>query len=116
MAWWAGTNSLGQWQDDAEYLSRTFAIVPEPWWLGLLILLAIILLFFGAKRVPELGRSLGSGIREFRKGTAGPAGDGKEELEERKQKDEEEPSLNGVAHAESSYAEAEATTHTEHKP
>jgi sec-independent protein translocase protein TatA len=36
----------------------------------LLILLAIILLFFGARRVPELGRSLGRGISEFRKGTS----------------------------------------------
>jgi len=80
----------------------------------LLIILAIILLFFGAKRLPELGRSLGNGIREFRKGTAGHE-DSKEELEERKPKDKEEPSLNGVAHAESSPEEAEATAHTEHK-
>lgn len=36
----------------------------------LLILLAIVLLIFGAKRVPELGRSLGRGITEFRKGTS----------------------------------------------
>jgi sec-independent protein translocase protein TatA len=79
----------------------------------LLIILAIILLFFGAKRVPELGRSLGSGIREFRKGTADPDA-GKEELEEPKQKDEEEPSMEGVAHAEPSHAEAEAT-HAERK-
>ncbi len=34
----------------------------------LLIILAIILLFFGAKRVPELARSLGRGKREFRAG------------------------------------------------
>ena len=80
----------------------------------LLIILAIVLLFFGAKRVPELGRSLGSGIREFRKGSAG-SGDGNEELEERKQTDEVEPSLNGVAHAEPSEEQAEATTHTEQK-
>ena len=56
--------------------------VPSMGGMELLIILAIILLFFGAKRVPELGRSLGSGIREFRKGTAG-SGEGKEELEER---------------------------------
>ena len=34
----------------------------------LLILLIIILLFFGAKRVPEVARSLGRGKQEFRKG------------------------------------------------
>jgi sec-independent protein translocase protein TatA len=33
----------------------------------LIILLTIILLFFGAKRMPELARSLGKGAREFRK-------------------------------------------------
>ena len=35
--------------------------------LELLILLVIILLFFGAKRVPELARSLGVGARELKK-------------------------------------------------
>jgi sec-independent protein translocase protein TatA len=34
----------------------------------LIILLVIILLLFGAKRLPELGRSLGQGIKEFRAG------------------------------------------------
>ena len=34
----------------------------------LLIILAIILLFFGAKRLPELARSLGRGKREFQMG------------------------------------------------
>ncbi len=37
----------------------------------LIIVLTIILLLFGAKRIPELARGLGSGIREFRKGTRG---------------------------------------------
>ncbi len=36
----------------------------------LLILLAIVLLVFGAKRVPELGRSSGRSIKEFRKGVS----------------------------------------------
>ena len=36
----------------------------------LLIVLTIILLVFGAKRVPQLGRSLGNGIREFREAVA----------------------------------------------
>ncbi len=34
----------------------------------LLIILAIILLFFGAKRIPQLARSLGESTRELRKG------------------------------------------------
>jgi sec-independent protein translocase protein TatA len=36
----------------------------------LVILLVIILLLFGAKRIPELARSLGRGKREFHKGAS----------------------------------------------
>jgi sec-independent protein translocase protein TatA len=32
----------------------------------LIILLLVLLLLFGAKRVPELGRSIGRGIRELK--------------------------------------------------
>ena len=32
----------------------------------LILLLGIALLLFGAKRLPEIGRSLGSGMREFK--------------------------------------------------
>jgi sec-independent protein translocase protein TatA len=35
--------------------------------LEVVIVLVIILLFFGAKRVPELARSLGLGARELKK-------------------------------------------------
>lgn len=35
----------------------------------LIIILVIILLLFGAKKLPELGRSLGQGIKEFKKST-----------------------------------------------
>jgi sec-independent protein translocase protein TatA len=40
------------------------------WSLGgneILILLVLALILFGAKRLPELGRSLGQGMREFKK-------------------------------------------------
>ena len=37
----------------------------------LLILFAILFFLFGAKRLPELGKSIGHGIREFRGGIAG---------------------------------------------
>jgi len=40
--------------------------VPE-----LLILLFVILLLFGAKRLPEMGRSLGKGMREFKDSVSG---------------------------------------------
>jgi sec-independent protein translocase protein TatA len=34
----------------------------------LIIVLVILLVIFGAKRLPEIGRSLGSSAREFKKG------------------------------------------------
>lgn len=34
----------------------------------IIVLLALALLLFGAKRLPEIGRSAGSAIREFKKG------------------------------------------------
>ncbi|MGD9573661.1 MAG: twin-arginine translocase TatA/TatE family subunit [Thermoleophilia bacterium] len=37
----------------------------------LLIVLAIILLVFGARKLPEIGRNLGSGAREFKEGITG---------------------------------------------
>jgi TatA/E family protein of Tat protein translocase len=37
----------------------------------LLILLVVLLLVFGAKRLPEMGRSLGKGMREFKDGVTG---------------------------------------------
>ena len=35
----------------------------------ILIILAIILLLFGAKRIPDLAKSLGSSVKSFKKGS-----------------------------------------------
>lgn len=37
----------------------------------IIIVLVIVLLLFGAKRIPEIARSLGSGAREFKDGLTG---------------------------------------------
>jgi sec-independent protein translocase protein TatA len=37
----------------------------------LLLLVVALLLLFGAKRLPEIGRSLGSGMREFKQSISG---------------------------------------------
>jgi sec-independent protein translocase protein TatA len=45
-----------------------------PGWIGLpelLILLVVVLLVFGPKRLPEMGRSLGKGMREFKDSVTG---------------------------------------------
>ncbi len=47
----------------------------------LLVVLVIVLVIFGPKRLPGLGKSLGQGIREFKDGITG------------KDKDEDHPTL-----------------------
>ena len=54
--------------------------VPE-----LIIVLVILLVIFGPKRLPGLGRSLGSGMREFKDSISGKGGNDEE--------DEERPAL-----------------------
>jgi sec-independent protein translocase protein TatA len=44
--------------------------VPE-----LMIILVIIILIFGANRLPEIGRGIGKGIRNFKDSTSGGKGD-----------------------------------------
>lgn len=39
--------------------------------LEIILILAIILLLFGATRIPDLARSLGKGVNEFKKGLKG---------------------------------------------
>jgi sec-independent protein translocase protein TatA len=47
--------------------------MPEIGITGLIVILIVALLVFGPKRLPELGRSLGSGIRSFRDGLSSGA-------------------------------------------
>lgn len=66
-----------------------------PGWIGpweIAILLLIVLLVFGPKRLPELGRSLGRGMREFKNSIKGG-------------EHEETPELPPPAEAEKSAAE-----------
>jgi sec-independent protein translocase protein TatA len=45
-----------------------------PGWIGfpeIILLLLVLLLIFGPKRLPEMGRSLGRGMREFKDSITG---------------------------------------------
>ena len=50
----------------------------------ILLIVSIILIFFGAKKIPELARGLGTGIREFKNATT--------EVKKEIEKEEEKPS------------------------
>ena len=54
-----------------------------PGWIGpweILILLVVVLLVFGPKRLPEMGRSMGRGMREFKNSVTGKDEEPKAEL------------------------------------
>lgn len=44
----------------------------------LLIILVIVLILFGGKKIPELSKSIGEAVRELRKGLTGDINDDKE--------------------------------------
>lgn len=47
----------------------------------LVIILVIVLVLFGPKRLPQLGKSLGKTMKAIREGAEGKLGDGEEEPE-----------------------------------
>ena len=53
--------------------------MPEIGITGLIVILLVALIVFGPKRLPEMGRSLGRGMREFKDSISGK--DDKAELE-----------------------------------
>ena len=48
--------------------------------LELVLVLVILLVLFGARRLPEMGRQLGSGMREFKEGIVNPVDEVKQEF------------------------------------
>lgn len=50
-------------------------------WTEIVLILFALMLLFGASRLPQLGSSLGSAIRNFKKGFAG---EGEEKTDEKK--------------------------------
>jgi len=54
----------------------------------ILIILLIILVLFGARRIPELAKGLGEGIRNFK---SGMRSDDQAELDDRRYRDDREP-------------------------
>jgi sec-independent protein translocase protein TatA len=75
----------------------------------LIIALVIILLLFGAKRIPELARGLGSGVREFRAGTR----EGEVEKKDEEKKDEEQLEASKSEHDDETKLEEDASVEAE---
>ena len=50
----------------------------------LMIIFLIIMVLFGAKKLPEMGKGLGKGIREFKRATDNVTNEEEEEVEPKK--------------------------------
>jgi sec-independent protein translocase protein TatA len=62
------------WRVPLPWNDKTATLAPMPGWIGfpeLIVLLLVLLLIFGPKRLPEMGRSLGKGMREFKDSITG---------------------------------------------
>ena len=53
----------------------------------IVIILAVGFLLFGAKRLPEMGRSVGKALREFKRSVSGEDSDSKDDDKKDKEKD-----------------------------
>ena len=92
----------------------SFALIPGLPTAGpmeLIIVLVVILLLFGAKRIPELARGLGSGVREFKAGTK----EGQLEDKKDKEKTDEEGVTSETEAADEAKPEEGATVEAEQK-
>ena len=48
---------------------NTSLLFAMPGWTEMLIIALFIIIFFGAKKIPEIARGMGKGIREFKDAT-----------------------------------------------
>jgi len=61
----------------------------------IILIIVVLLLLFGAKRLPEIGRSMGHSLREFKSATRGLGDDVKSGLEEDEEETEAAPPTAG---------------------
>jgi len=57
----------------------------------ILLILGIVILLFGSKKIPELAKGLGQGIREFKKASSGEAAKEAEKAKEIAKPEEKKP-------------------------
>lgn len=53
----------------------------------IVLILLVVLVFFGGKKIPEMMRGLGQGVRSFKEGMDGTAADKKEDASSDKESD-----------------------------
>jgi sec-independent protein translocase protein TatA len=87
---------------------------PTP--IEIIIVLIIVLIIFGPKRLPDLGRSLGRGMREFKDSVTGKDKDELPEAEDREHQQEKPQPTATTAGEQQDSTQPTATTAGEQKP
>ncbi len=59
----------------------SLAFIGQPSFWQLMVILVVVLLLFGANRLPKMARNLGSSLTEFKKGLRGESDDDDDEDE-----------------------------------
>ena len=72
-------------------------------WPEIVMILVVVLILFGAKKLPELAKGLGSGIKEFKKATK----DVQDDLQRAIEDDDEPPRARPTYPAEPTHAKVE---------
>ncbi len=65
-------------------ISNILIGVVGPW--QIILIVAVILLLFGGKKIPELMKGIGQGIREFKDGMSGDSAKKENQSDEKKEK------------------------------
>jgi len=78
--------------------------------LEIAVVLIIVLIIFGPKRLPELGQSMGRGIREFKNSISGDSKDDKDSPEEKRRELEASQAAPSAAESKPAPSAAESET------
>jgi len=82
----------------------------------LIIVLVIVLLIFGPKRLPGLGKQLGGGMREFKDSISGKGRDDDDDDDEPKRTDERRQTEAALGRPEAEQAPLEGEAVSERRP
>jgi len=85
----------------------------QPW--HLIILGVLVVLLFGGKKLPELGKGLGEGLRGFKEGMKGIGDDADADMEKKKRQELEDKAYQEAKMAAEARAAAEARLAAEQK-
>ena len=61
----------------------SLAFIGQPSFWQLMVILVVVLLLFGANRLPKMARNLGSSLTEFKKGLRGESDDDDDDEDEK---------------------------------